>query len=258
MANVLREGISEELPYGFIEDAVVETFAEIAEAMITGGDTTQIGEGMGAFIGSMGITSDSDAEGIVGAIYTQGSDEDMVGVAIMPDITGEGIMVIAAGTEVSNIPMGEFDYEGTNFVTFLPQGDEDTVLDTDSASCIPVCTSGDKGSFEATVNFATGTGDIESRFENISILIDGDFTVDTNTGTFVGEKVGLDSMILPYNNSTVTIHGNFHGDGATGMTGIYTQNVAEPDFIGAIAGQQATPTVMEIWLEKVAAMHSAN
>ena len=231
VANVMREGISEELPAGFIEDDVVETFAAVANKMINGGDTTQIGEGMGAFIiDDMDmITSDSDAKDIVGAIYTQSSDEDMVGVALVPGIGGEGIMVIAAGTEeVSNIPtLGEFSYVGSNFITNLGEDEID----------------GDYGSFKATVDFAAGTGAIISEFENIPIAIDGDFTVDTNTGTFVGEKVGLFSMFENYNNSTVTIHGNFHGDGATGMTGIYTQNVEEPDFIGAIAGTQVLDVV---------------
>ena len=193
--------------------------------MINGGDTTQIGEGMGAFIiaDAAMITSDSDDDDIFGAIYMQGLVEDMVGVALVPSIGGEGIMVIAAGTEVSNIPTaGEFSYEGSNFMTNLGEDEID----------------GDYGSFNATVDFAAGTGAIISEFENIPIAIDGDFTVDTNTGTFVGEKVGLFSMFEKYDNSTVTIHGNFHGDGATGMTGIYTQNVEEPDFIGAIAGHQ--------------------
>ncbi|MDB4116653.1 hypothetical protein N9582_00100 [Amylibacter sp.] len=235
VANVMREGISEELPAGDIEgiggiEDYVVAFAGIAEAMITGGDTTQIGEGMGAFIipDTAMITSDSDAENIIGAIYTQGSDEDMVGVAIVPGINEVGIMVFAAGTEVSNIPTaGEFSYEGSNFMTNLGEDEID----------------GDYGSFNATVDFAAGTGAIISEFENIPIAIDGDFTVDTNTGTFVGEKVGLFSMFENYDNSTVTIHGNFHGDGATGMTGIYTQNVEEPDFIGAIAGTQVLDVV---------------
>ena len=80
VANVMREGISEELPAGDIEGTIgiedyVEVFALVANKMINGGDTTQIGEGMGAFIISdmeAMITSDSDDDDIVGAIYTQG------------------------------------------------------------------------------------------------------------------------------------------------------------------------------------------
>ena len=235
VANVMREGISEELPVGGgvvgivgIED-YVGVFAAVANKMINGGDTTQIGEGMGAFIIAdmeAMITSDSDAEDIVGAIYTQSSDEDMVGVAIVPGINEEGIMVFAAGTEVSNIPtLGEFNYEGSNFMTNLGEDEID----------------GDYGSFEATVNFATGKGSINAGFENILVNIDGDFTVDTATGIFVGDDLAINT--LGGSVDTATIHGNFHGAGATGMTGIYTQNVAEPDFIGAIAGQQVLDVV---------------
>ena len=248
VANVMREGISEELPVGGdvwdtptegegivgIED-YVGIFAAIANKMINGGDTTQIGEGMGAFIISNSqvmITSDSDAEDIIGAIYTQSSDEDMVGVTIVPGINGEGIMVIAAGTEVSNIPtLGEFNYEGANFaVEFLEVEDD---ID------------GYIGSFNAAVNFGTGEGYINIGFDNVPSSIDGDFTVDTATGIFVGDKLGINAkdQLL----GTATIHGNFHGEGASGMTGIYTNNIDEPDLIGAIAGHQqdSPPPVLQ-------------
>ena len=235
VANVMREGISEELPEEFIE-GYVGAFAAAAEAMITG-EFIEHGDGEGAFIiGDMEalITSDSDAEDILGAIYTQGLDEDMVGVAIVPGINEQGIMVIAAGTEVSNIPTGEFDYEGANFVALIPQGEN---ID------------GYYGSFKATVDFAAGKGSINADFENDPAIIDGDFTVDTATGIFVGKKLeldynGQDDKLAGTSVTSVTIHGNFHGDGATGMTGIYTENVPEPDFIGAIAGQQVEQKII--------------
>tara|TARA_B110000211_G_C13943211_1_gene492661 strand:+ start:130 stop:993 length:864 start_codon:yes stop_codon:yes gene_type:complete len=228
VANVMREGISEELPAGFIEGAV-GAFAAVAEAMITGGDTTQIGEGMGAFIteDSAMITSDSDADDIFGAIYTQGSGEDMVGVAIMPGINEEAIMVFAAGTEVSAMPAtGEFNYEGANFAIEFSEGDD--LADEHI------------GSFMADVNFGTGEGSIGLDFENELLSIDGDFTVDTATGIFVGDKLEMKSIGIF---DTATIHGNFHGVGATGMTGIYTNNIADPNFIGAIAGTQVLDVV---------------
>lgn len=239
MANVLREGISKELPEETIEGAV-KSLAATAQTMITGGDATPIGEGIGAFvgigpmgIGSIDFTSDSDAEGIIGAIYTQGSDVGMVGVAIVPDIgfgnmLGDGFMVIASGTEVSNIPTaGEFSYVGSNFIYNLDDVDEDTLND-------------DFGTFGASVNFATGKGGINLSFENIPFMIGGDFNVDTATGIFVGDDLEI-SRIFVGDGGTATIHGNFHGDGAAGMTGIYTDNVAEPNFIGAIAGHQQFP-----------------
>ena len=57
-------------------------------------------------------------------------------------------------------------------------------------------------------------------------MIDGDFNVDTATGIFVGDDLEIKSMGGTLD--TATIHGNFHGDGASGMTGIYTDNAAEP------------------------------
>ena len=230
VANVMREGISEELPEEEI-GSYVGTFAQIAEAMITGeaGEAIEYGDGEGAFIDFMGgITSNSEAEGIIGAIYTQASDEDMVGVALVPGINEKSIMVIAAGTEVSNIPtLGEFHYEGANFSAIISQGDEE--IDQADEE-----TNGDYGSFKATVDFAAGKGSINADFQNAPTIIDGDFTVDTATGIFVGDKLEMSDIGGTFD--TATIHGNFHGEEASGMTGIYTPNVEEPHFIGAIAG----------------------
>ena len=236
VANVMREGISEELPAGDIEGTIgiedyVEVFALVAKKMINGGDhRTQLGEGDGriyyfryeAILLQIAMTDD-----IVGAIYTQGSDEDMVGVAIVQGMN-ESIEVLAAGTEVSNIPtLGEFNYEGANFIAISDQADEEI--------------DGDYGSFNATVDFAAGKGSINSGFGNDPFYIDGDFTVDTATGIFVGDDLEL--IVEDQLADTVTIHGNFHGAGAAGMTGIYTPNVAEPHFIGAIAGTQVLDVV---------------
>jgi len=237
VANVMREGISEELPEEEI-GSYVGTFAQIAEAMITG-EAIEYGDGEGAFIDFMGgLTSNSEEEGIIGAIYTQASDEDMVGVALVPGINEKSIMVIAAGTEVSEMPAtGEFNYEGANFIAIIPQGD---ALSSDAVYIEDI--DGVYGSFKATVDFAAGKGSINADFQNDLTIIDGDFTVDTATGIFVGDKLEMSDIGGTFD--TATIHGNFHGEGASGMTGIYTPNVEEPHFIGAIAGQQVTPTVI--------------
>ncbi|MDB4117903.1 hypothetical protein N9582_06525, partial [Amylibacter sp.] len=139
-----------------------------------------------------------------------------------------GIMVFAAGTEVSEMPAtGEFNYEGANFAIEFLEGENGADEHI--------------GSFNATVDFAAGEGSIGLDFENELLYIDGDFTVDTATGIFVGDKLEMKSIGIF---DTATIHGNFHGVGATGMTGIYTNNIADPNFIGAIAGTQVTPTVI--------------
>ena len=225
VANVMREGISEELPEEFIGGYVSGIAGDILD-----GDAIKYGDGEGFFI-------DGDAVDNNGAIYVSGTGEDMVGVGIFVGMEAEdSLMIIAAGTEVSEMPAtGEFNYEGANFIAIIPQGDEE--IDQADEE-----TNGDYGSFKATVDFAAGKGSINADFQNDLTIIDGDFTVDTATGIFVGDKLEMSDIGGTFD--TATIHGNFHGEGASGMTGIYTPNVEEPHFIGAIAGQQVTPTVI--------------
>ena len=220
VANVMREGISEELPAGFIGEYVFGIAEDILD-----GDAIEYGDGEGFLMG--GEILDGEIIDTNRAIYVSGTDKDMVGVGIFSGMEAENsLMIIAAGTEVSAMPAtGEFNYEGANFAIGISEDDMD----------------GGIGSFEATVNFATGKGSINAGFENILVNIDGDFTVDTATGIFVGDDLAINT--LGGSVDTATIHGNFHGEGASGMTGIYTNNIAEPDFIGAIAGQQVLDVV---------------
>ena len=214
VANVMREGISEELPEEFIGEYVFGIAGEILD-----GDAIEYGDGEGFFI-------DGDAvDNSMGAIYVSGTEDDMVGVGILVGMEAEdSFMVIASGTEVSEMPArGEFDYKGSNFAIEGLSEDNDDIYEA-------------YGTFDATVNFATGKGSIDLGFENIPVNIDGDFNVDTATGIFVGDDLEINSIGGTFD--TATIHGNFHGVGASGMTGIYTDNAAEPDLIGAIAGHQ--------------------
>jgi hypothetical protein len=214
VANVMREGISEELPEGFIE----EYSYGIAEDILDG-DAIEYLDGEGFFI-------DGDAVDNNGAIYVSGTGEDMVGVGIIVGMEAEdSLMIIAAGTEVSAMPTtGKYDYEGANFAIEFSEDEDEDDIDVYI------------GSFNAGVNFGTGEGLINLEFDNNIAYIDGDFTVDTATGIFVGDELEMNSIGGTL--GTATIHGNFHGEGASGMTGIYTNNIAEPDFIGAIAGHQ--------------------
>jgi len=220
VANVMREGISEELS----EDYIVNVAQFISEVISF--------EAPEDYNGGTGFFIDGDAvDNSMGAIYVSGTEDDMVGVGILVGIEAEdSFMVIASGTEVSEMPArGEFDYKGSNFAIEGLSEDNDDIYET-------------YGTFDATVNFATGKGSIDLGFENIPVNIDGDFNVDTATGIFVGDDLEINSIGGTF--GTATIHGNFHGVGATGMTGIYTDNAAEPDLIGAIAGHQVTPTVI--------------
>ena len=239
VANVMREGISEEL-----SEDVIENNAYYISSQILKGDAIEYRDGEGFFIGGEildGEIIDSD-----GAIYVRGTVEDMVGVALLPPgvIKGQqGIMIIAAGTEVSAMPTtGKYYYEGANFAIEFSEGEDDSEDEDDIDGYI--------GSFMADVNFDTGEGSIGLGFDNSPVYIDGDFTVDTATGIFVGDKLemNVEDQLL----GTATIHGNFHGEEASGMTGIYTNNINDPDFIGAIAGhQQDNPPLVSTYVSKI-------
>lgn len=128
--------------------------------------------------------------------------------------------VIAGGAKVSNIPIGSYVYQGTNVVTRSGVEPE-------------------TGTFRMGVNFTTGTADIDgSTTGTTGTTIIGDMTVNNKTGTFAGDNLllmdGLDS-------TSATIQGNFHGNGATAVSGVYHDNSPEPVIAGAIAGSRSVP-----------------
>ena len=129
------------------------------------------------------------------------------------------------GRRVSNIPTGDMDfsYDGLNAIT--------------SAASNP-----QRGSFTMSVNFAdrlvknltatAGSG------ADASMVTGSNIPINTDHGTFAG-GINLSGQYVGGNAIQGRILGDFHGNGATEVSGIYYDtNTASPTYGGIIAGSR--------------------
>ena len=147
-------------------------------------------------------------------------------MAIVTNISNSHKVVHAGGDLVSNLPDGEYEYNGTTLIAARLEGQEHKF-----------------GEFEMTVDFrgsrgnivATTTGDFRSS-------LSGNFSINETDGTFSGTNLELTvddnvnfSNRVQFSNEAATTYGSFHHDRATGVTGIYFTN-DDADYIGAFVG----------------------
>ena len=127
---------------------------------------------------------------------------------------------MAAGKEVSNIPAGNMDLSFGGLNNVLKNGDVEA------------------GGFTMTVNFSDASVKTLSATTNTSAVTGSDIPITIDDGAFTGD-VTLSGQFFGGGSISGKINGNFHGDGATGVTGIYydTQGPAT-DYFGAIAGSR--------------------
>jgi len=130
---------------------------------------------------------------------------------------GQTGVLAAGGSKVSNIPSGEYTYLGTNGLGVRSTGVKYI------------------GTFSMSVNFTNGTAAISGSTNN-SLFGGSGIAVNNATGTFQGSNLNL--KVEGYDPMTASIYGNFHGNGATSVSGIYHDNNSNPIFAGAIAGSR--------------------
>ena len=130
---------------------------------------------------------------------------------------------IVTGDQVSNIPTENsiYTYGGQNLVAATNNDD---------------FTAGG-GSFEMTVNFSTGAGQLTATSNTAATNLTGQFIVDTSTGYFSGDDLALTAPNLQ-GPTTAVITGSFHGDGAVGVSGLYYDAGDNPLVNGAIIGSR--------------------
>ena len=136
-------------------------------------------------------------------------------------VEGDPAIAIAGGNIATNVPTsGDYQYDGT-----LIGGNIDGTNMKD-------------GQFILTVNFGNGTGHIHGSVPFDSFWINGPISVDNSNGTFSGQNVeshfGEEQDYFA--TSEVEIYGNFHNDGATGVSGLLIEKSENPTFGGAIIG----------------------
>ena len=146
------------------------------------------------------------------AIEDLGSDSAVV----LLSIPTYGNAVIASGTPLTNIPSGNFTYSGT--------------LGTGFRSVNPQI---EYGSFLLTANFNNGTFTFDG--SSLSDELSGSGNVNLVNGDLSSNNI---TMITSGTNRTASMYGQFHGNGATGVSGVFHSNEASPVYSGAFVGSR--------------------
>lgn len=130
---------------------------------------------------------------------------------------GNELFVFAGGAQATNLPSGLYTYRGTNVVG---------ARDTDWLEL---------GTFTMDVDFTNGLASINANSDT-TILTGNNISINTADGTFSNSNLTLEDTFYETTAST-SIEGSFTGNGATGVTGVYTTTEEEP-VVGAIVGRR--------------------
>ena len=125
---------------------------------------------------------------------------------------------IVSGDAPSNLPSGTATYTGQNLTS-----------NTDN-------TNPGGGSFTMSVNFSNNSGSLTATSTTANSSLSGSFNIDPATGYFSGNNLTLNAPALSGGTSNAIIYGSFHGNGATGVSGLYYDDATAPLVNGAIIG----------------------
>ena len=125
---------------------------------------------------------------------------------------------IVSGDAPSNLPSGTATYTGQNLIS-----------NTDN-------TNPGGGSFTMSVNFSNNSGSLTATSTTANSSLSGSFNIDPATGYFSGNNLTLNAPALSGGTSNAIIYGSFHGNGATGVSGLYYDDATAPLVNGAIIG----------------------
>ena len=130
---------------------------------------------------------------------------------------GDGAMTLQSlGALPRDVPRGVYVYDGAHLAGFAGGGFQD-------------------GTFRLEADFAAGRAAIEALTRDLRLSGAG-LRIDLATGEFAGEALRLEG--LGEGPRGASLRGSFHGAGATGVSGIWTENAAAPQAFGAIAGSR--------------------
>ena len=218
----------------FADDAGVAHFSErvdnisTSSHIITGDiDNFQIIRTNPLILSNLSMqTETTKTETSTGNLNVYGSDQSVTiykdkasgAVALLGLEDNSIASVISRGDTIRSIPQGVYTYDGASAV--IKRGVGNTL---------------NVGDFSMTVNFEAGTGQV--RAQNPISTLTGNFTINGSNGTYSGTELDLTAEGTEVNAS---IYGNFHGVGATGVSGVYHDNADTPVYYGAIVGARTT------------------
>jgi len=130
---------------------------------------------------------------------------------------GDGAMTLQSlGALPRDVPRGVYVYDGAHLAGFAGGGFQD-------------------GTFRLEADFAAGRAAIEAITQDLRLSGAG-LRIDLATGEFAGEALSLEGLGDAPRGAS--LRGSFHGAGATGVSGIWTENAPAPQVFGAIAGSR--------------------
>ena len=139
-------------------------------------------------------------------------------VSIFVGETDEGVALMVTGTPATQLPTGNYRYEGYAVLMGSPTVDESTeTLES--------------GTFAMNVNFDNKTGSITGASENL-IFTENQIAINTSNGEFSGS-----SGTIGYRSGAkfpASLEGNFYGSNATGVGGVTTSDLSADDGYVAI------------------------
>ena len=154
-----------------------------------------------------------------GVVINVTAIEDLGGKAeaAFMEIPGYLNALLVNGTQPTNLPSGAFRYQGTMGTGIrsvnnpLPQ----------------------IGSFTLDANFSTNSFSISG--STLSDTLSGSGVINNATGTINSNNL---SMVTSGTNRTATLYGQFHGNAATSVSGLFHSNEADPRYAGFIVGSR--------------------
>lgn len=169
---------------------------------------------------------------IAGEIYTVAIFESHVGDSSLVVGFGSNDVVnvtASAGTGATNIPAGEFTYNGLQIIG-AKKFESDSIGD-------PLTTG--VGRFTMVVDFGEQTGTYTG-FTNVinPTSLNGNLVIDNTNGNITGSNLALGGSVNGINldGKTASLEGNFHGNGAQSVSGIfYTDDL---EYGGGFVGQK--------------------
>ena len=131
-------------------------------------------------------------------------------------VPSDGNQIMAIGNQVDGMPTGTFSYVGQHIFGVRSAGGTTEV-----------------GAFDLNANFDSSTFTYSGLTDNTTLS--GSGVIDSSNGRIASNSL---SLTTPSGGYTVTMHGQFHGTNATGVSGIYHTNDTNPDFSGGFVGSR--------------------
>lgn len=154
-----------------------------------------------------------------GVVINVTAVEDLGGFAeaAFMEVPGYLNALIVAGTQPTNLPSGTFQYQGTMGTALRYVNDPQPQL----------------GDFTLIANFSTATFNVNG--STLSDTLTGSGVINNLNGT-----INANNLFITTSGTlrSATMYGQFHGNAASSVSGVFHSNEADPFYAGFIVGSR--------------------